>query len=91
MRIALEPQLGRNVEAYIDDLVMKTVNRATLLDDLEETFHNLWCMHMKLNPEKCVFAVLSNKLLSFLISSRGIEANPKKITAINRMRRMCSV
>src|SRR5207253_1099572 len=41
---------------------------------------------MKLNPEKCVFGVPARKLLGFLVSSRGIEANPDKIRAIKEMR-----
>ena len=83
MRVALHDQLGRNVEAYIDDLVVKTRDQETLVDDLAETFDNLRRIQMKLNPDKCVFGVPSGKLLGFLVSSRGIEANPEKITAIN--------
>src|SRR5438128_10384407 len=49
-------------------------------------FHNLRQTRMMLNPEKCVFGVPSGKLLGFLVSNRGIEANPDKIRAIERMR-----
>ena len=66
----------------MDDIVVKTKGRATLVQDLEETFANLHKINLKLNPEKCVFSVLSGKLLGFFLSQRGIEANPDKIKAI---------
>ncbi len=84
-RITLRNQIGRNVDAYVDDLVVKTCHQDTLLQDLAETFNSLRSTRMKLNPEKCVFDVPAGKLLSFLASSRGIEANPEKIHAIERM------
>ena len=86
MQYTLHSQLGRNVEAYVDDLVVKTRSHTSLLEDLDETFHNLRRTRMKLNPEKCVFGVPAGKLLGFLVSNRGIEANPDKIRAIERMR-----
>jgi len=58
---------------------------STLLADLEETFANLRTYQIKLNPEKCVFGVPAGKLLGFLVSERGIECNPEKIAAIDRM------
>nr|AAU10741.1 putative polyprotein [Oryza sativa Japonica Group] len=85
-RISLGSQIGRNVEAYVDDLVVKTRNQETLLSDLAETFESLRSARIKLNPDKCVFGVPAGKLLGFLVSARGIEANPKKIRAIERMR-----
>src|SRR5438105_6814112 len=86
MQYTLHSQLGQNVEAYVDDLVVKTRNHTSLLEDLDETFHNLRRTRMMLNPEKCVFGVPTGKLLGFLVSNRGIEANPDKIRAIERMR-----
>ena len=73
------------MEAYMDDIVIKTKDKATLVQDLEETFANLRKINLKLNPEKCVFGVLSDKLLVFFVSQRGIEANPEKIKAIKWM------
>src|SRR3954465_14415574 len=58
---------------------------STLLADLEETCANLRTYKIKLNPEKCMFGVPSGKLLGFLVSERGIECNPEKIAAIERM------
>jgi hypothetical protein len=59
IHIILEPQIGRNVEAYIDDVVVKSKKREDLLDDLKETFNNLRKYKMMLNPKKCVFSVSS--------------------------------
>jgi hypothetical protein len=78
-------QLNKNVEAYVDDVVVKTRNSEMLISDLEETFTTLREYRWKLNPNKCVFGVPSGKLLSFIISHRGIEANPEKISAITNM------
>ena len=85
VQIGFEPQLHRNMEAYIDDIVVKTKDKATLVQDLEETFANLRKINLKLNPEKCVFGVPSGKLLGFFVSQRGIEANPDKIMAIEQI------
>jgi hypothetical protein len=71
---------------YIDDVIIKTKESKTLIDDLQETFANLRRFRMKLNPAKCTFAVPASKLLGFLVSSRGIEVNPSKIRAIERMK-----
>ena len=56
-----------------------------MIQDLEETFESLCRVNLRLNPEKCVFGVPSGKLLGFLVSHRGIEANPEKIKAIEDM------
>jgi hypothetical protein len=85
MRKALGAQMGRNVEAYVDDIVVKTRKSHTFIEDLEETFANLRKVHIKLNPAKCAFGVPSGKLLGFLVSHRGIEANPDKVKAIKEM------
>jgi hypothetical protein len=66
--IILENQIGRNVEAYIDDIAVKSKNRGDLLDDLKETFDNLRKYKMMLNPKKCVFGVSSRKLLGYMVS-----------------------
>jgi hypothetical protein len=79
-------QLNNNVKAYVDDVVVKTRNSRTLIADLEETFASLREYHLKLNPNKYVFSVASGKLLGFIISHRGIEANPEKISAITSMK-----
>ena len=85
VQIGFEPQLHRNMEAYMDDIVVKTKDGPTLVQDLEETFGNLRKINLKLNPEKCVFGVPSGKLLGFFVSQHGIEANPDKIKAIEQI------
>jgi hypothetical protein len=77
--------LNKNVEAYVDDVVIKTRNSDTLIADLEENFASLREYRWKLNPNKCVFGVPSGKLLGFIISHRGIKANPEKISAITNL------
>jgi hypothetical protein len=81
-----EKQLKKNVEAYMNDVVVKTRNSHTLIADLEETFASLREYQWKLNPNKCVFGVPSGKLLGFIISHRGIEANLEKISVITNIK-----
>jgi hypothetical protein len=66
--------------------VVKTRESHTFIEDLEETFANLRKVNIKLNPAKCAFSVPSGKLLGFLVSHHGIEANPDKLKAIEEMR-----
>lgn len=89
--IGFEPQLHRNIEDYMDDIVVKTKDRSTLIQDLEETFANLRKINLKLNPEKCVFGVPSGKLLGFFVSRWGIEANHEKIKAIEQIQALKTV
>ena len=58
--------------------MVKSRKEETLIGDLKKTFDNLRDYKMMLNPAKCVFGVPTSKLLGFLVSNRGIEANPKK-------------
>src|SRR5947207_9004975 len=85
MQRCLHDQLGHNVEAYVDDVVIKSRVKEDLISDLSETFTNLRRFRWKLNPEKCVFGMPSGKLLSFIVSYRVIEANPEKLKDIFRM------
>src|SRR6266540_3593724 len=85
MQRCLHDQLERNVEAYVDDIVIKSRVKEDLISDLSETFTNLRRFRWKLHPEKCVFGVPSGKLLGFIVSYRGIEANPEKLKDIFRM------
>jgi hypothetical protein len=86
MQACFKRQLNKNVEAYVDDVVVKTRYSDMLIADLEETFASLREYCWKLNPNKCVFGVPKGKLLSFIISHRGIDANPEKISTITNMR-----
>ena len=75
-------QIGRNMEVYMDDMLVKSKSSMNHVVDLEETFGTLRKYKMKLNPTKCAFEVTSRKFLGFMVSGRGIEANPEKICAI---------
>jgi hypothetical protein len=75
----------------VDDVVVKTRNFSTLIDNLEEIFTSLREYRKKLNPNKCVFGIPSGKLLGFIISQRGIEANPEKISAITSMKALTCI
>jgi hypothetical protein len=81
----LKTQIGKNVEAYVDDVVIKTTVEDKLIVDLTETFAKLRELQWKLNPTKCVFGVPSGLLLGFMVRHRGIKANPAKIDAIRKM------
>ncbi|GKV12093.1 hypothetical protein SLEP1_g23290 [Rubroshorea leprosula] len=84
--IVFRAQIGRNLEVYVDDIVVKSSRAEDHLTDLAETFNNLRRCSMKLNPAKCTFGVESGKFLGFMVSRRGIEVNPEKIKAIEEMR-----
>ncbi|CAL1405791.1 unnamed protein product [Linum trigynum] len=79
-------QLGRNVEAYVDDVLVKSKEEGNHLKDLRETFESLRKEGLRLNPLKCVFGAKAGKFLGFMITRRGIEANPKQIEAITSLR-----
>jgi hypothetical protein len=81
----LENQVGCNVFTYVDDIVVASKNKEDHLSDLAETFANMREARLRLNPEKCIFGVCQRKILSYLVSHRGIEANPTKIHAIMDM------
>ena len=84
--ISLKPHIGKTVEVYVDDIVVKTHQSESFLQDLEGIFRRLCEYKMMLNLEKCVFGVAVGKLLGFLVSHRGIEVNLEKIQAIENMR-----
>ena len=69
-------KIGRNVEVYVDDMLVKSKEEDHHLDDLRETFETLCLFEMKLNPSKCVFGVSSRKFLGFMVFQWGVEANP---------------
>ena len=84
--MCLDQQICRNVEAYIDDVVVKSKTTDNLIANLEETFTNLKRYRWKLNPSKCIFGVPSGILLGYIISARGIKPNPDKVSAITNMK-----
>jgi hypothetical protein len=87
MQNCLKSQIGRNIQVYIDNVVITTRKEESLISDLVETFDNLNRYKLKLNPTKCSFGVSTGQLLGFQVSARGIEANSEKIQAVLTMRK----
>jgi hypothetical protein len=70
--------IRRTVEAYVDDIIVKSRMANDLVADLDATFCCLREKNIKLNPKKCIFGVPQGMLLGFIVSKRGIEASPEK-------------
>jgi hypothetical protein len=82
MQECIASQVDRNIHVYIDDVFVNSKHQGDLLADLAETFTNLRKYNIKLNPQKCTFGIPSGQVLRYVVSKRGIEANPEKIDAI---------
>ncbi|GKV42478.1 hypothetical protein SLEP1_g49874 [Rubroshorea leprosula] len=85
VQIIFKLQIGRNIEVYVDDMIVTSMRAEDHIDDLDETFQNLRRAQMKLNPLKCTFAVESRKFLGYVVSKKGIEVNPEKVQAVQQM------
>ena len=77
-----KPILGKTMDVYIDDMLVKSKERPDHAENLQETFELLWAYRMKLNPSKCAFGVNASRLLGFMVTQRGIEANPDQLKTI---------
>ena len=77
-----QKQIGTSMEVYIDDMLVKSTIAELHIAHLVEAFQILKKYNMKLNPAKCTFGVLAEKLLGFIVNNRGIEANRDKIKAV---------
>jgi hypothetical protein len=84
-KVVLEPQLQKNIIAYVDDIVVMSKKEEDHIADLKETFSNLRVVGLKLNPEKCAFRVSRGKMLGCIIGPEGIHVNPDKTKAILSM------
>lgn len=82
MNTRFKSQIGRNVQVYVDDMIVKSKSKEDHVNDLRETFENVRRHSMRLNPAKCSFRLTSGKFLGFLVFQRGIEADPTQIRAI---------
>ena len=80
-----EPQLGKNIEIYIDDMVVKSKLEFELVNDLGNTFEILRRHKLRLNASKCSFGVGLGKFLGYMVTHHGIEVNPDQIRAINNL------
>ena len=81
-----ESQLGKNIEIYIDDMMVKSKMVSEHLRDLRTIFEILINHKLRLNASKCSFGVGSSKFLGYMVTHRGIEVNPNQIKAINNLR-----
>ncbi|GJZ55865.1 reverse transcriptase domain-containing protein [Tanacetum coccineum] len=79
---AFDNQVGRNIEVYVDDLVIKSHTEAKMLRDVDETFRTLRKINMKLNPKKCTFGAVEGMFLGYMISPKGIKPCPDKTEAV---------
>ncbi|GKF09675.1 reverse transcriptase domain-containing protein, partial [Tanacetum coccineum] len=77
-----DSQVGRNIEVYVDDLVIKSHTEAKMLRDIDETFRMLRKINMKLNPKKCTFGAVEGMFLGYMISPEGIKPCPNKTEAV---------
>ncbi|KAL2248431.1 UNVERIFIED_CONTAM: Retrovirus-related Pol polyprotein from transposon opus [Sesamum indicum] len=81
-----EDQIGKTMEVYVDDMLVKSSRSHDHIAYLEQTFATLRKFRMKLNPMKCTFGVAGGKFLGYLVSERGIEMNPEKIESILKLK-----
>ncbi|KAJ0556587.1 putative nucleotidyltransferase, Ribonuclease H [Helianthus annuus] len=77
--------IGKHIEVYIDDLVIKSPEEDQMLKDIEKTFNSLRSVNMKFNPAKCSFGMEEGKFLGFIITNGGFKVNPEKVQEIERM------
>ncbi|GJW75181.1 reverse transcriptase domain-containing protein [Tanacetum coccineum] len=83
--IIFEGQIGRNLEAYVDDMVIKSKTGLEMIKDVEETLLTLKKVNMKLNPKKCSFRIEEDKFLGYIVTFEGIRANSEKAKAVVNM------
>ncbi|GJX30622.1 reverse transcriptase domain-containing protein [Tanacetum coccineum] len=77
-----DSQVGRNIEVYVDDLVIKSQTEAEMLRDIDETFRTLRKINMELNPKKCTFGAVKGMFLGYMISLEGIKPYPDKTEVV---------
>lgn len=75
-------QIGRNIEIYVDDIIIKSKTEEEFLGDIQETFNTLRAINMKLNPKKCSFRVEEGKFLGYYVTNQGIKVNSSKVKKI---------
>ncbi|XP_060200222.1 uncharacterized protein LOC132628461 [Lycium barbarum] len=85
MTTILHDMMHKEIEVYVDNVIIKSKTQADHVRDLRKFFERLWKYNLKLNPAKCAFGVPSGKLLGFIVSRRGIELDPSKIKAIREL------
>ena len=81
-----QDKIGRTIEVYIDDMVVKSKQEVQYIEDFQRVFEVLRQHKLRLNAEKCTFRVKASKFLGYLITGQGIEVNPDHIEAIKRLK-----
>ncbi|GKB90381.1 reverse transcriptase domain-containing protein, partial [Tanacetum coccineum] len=79
---AFHKQIGRNLEVYVDDLVIKSCMEDEIVRDIEETFKTLREINMKLNPKKCTFGVEEGMFLGYKVNTKGMKVCPDKVDPV---------
>ena len=82
-----EPQLGKNIEVYINGIVVKSKVVSDHTGDLGDIFEILRKHKLRFNSSKCSFGVGSSKFLDYMVIHRGIKVNPNRVKAINSLQR----
>ena len=80
-----KPRLGKNIEIYVNDMVVKSKVVTEHLEDFGDIFDVLRRHKLRLNASKCSFGMGSGKFLGYMVTYRGIEVNPDQIKAIRRI------
>nr|GEU31217.1 hypothetical protein [Tanacetum cinerariifolium] len=81
-----ESQIERNMESYMDEIVIKSIDEEDMLAEIQETFERLRRINMKLNPKKCSLEMEEGKFLGHIVSKHGIKANPTKVQALTSLK-----
>jgi hypothetical protein len=85
MNLIFHELLGNTVEAYIDDIVVKSAEFSSHIADLRKAFDKMRRYGLKMNPRKCAFRVSADKFLEFVILEHGIEIDPDRIKSIRNV------
>ena len=80
-----KPQLGKNIEVYIDDMVVKNKVVFEHMGDFRDILGILRKHKLRLNASKCSFSVGSSKFLGYMVTHQGIKVNPYQVKAINNL------
>ncbi|GKE46496.1 reverse transcriptase domain-containing protein [Tanacetum coccineum] len=75
-------KIGRNLEVYVNDLVIKSHTKVEVVCDIEETFKTLRKINMKLNLKKCTFGVEEGMFLGYQVNTNGIKICPDKVDSV---------
>ncbi|GJZ79494.1 reverse transcriptase domain-containing protein [Tanacetum coccineum] len=82
---AFQKQIGRNLEVYVDDLVIKSHTEEEIVRDITEAFKTLWQINMKLNPKKCTFGMHEGMFLGYKVNTEGLKVCLDKADAVLRL------